>query len=323
MLDEDAVRNAGQSGKPPATQLHDKNSSRSVLSFRQIEIFRAVMITKSVNGAGRMLNCAQPGLSRALKHMESKVGFSLFHRSNGRLLPTQEATLLFEEIQVLYKDIERVDQFVCRLAAGEDSVFRMGAPPSLAHSMVPLILRKLRQKFKNFSLHLDILPIEQVTDYLVFQRGEYALTVFDVNHPNVVSECIGHASMVCAMHESHPMASAKKLSVKDIRKEHIISFQTDTPHAGMIRDMFKQAGIELRPSTFVRFAETAMALVQHDLGVAIVDEFTAMKTNYPNVRIVKMVEEGALPIFINRGRLTPRSAVGNAFDKAARVAFAD
>src|SRR6476660_4400649 len=105
--------------------MEDKQNGRSILSFRQIEIFRAIMIAKSVNGAGRMLNCAQPGLSQALKHMESKMGFQLFLRSNGRLAPTQEALQLFEEVQFLYKDVERVDQVVRRLAAGGDRIFRL------------------------------------------------------------------------------------------------------------------------------------------------------------------------------------------------------
>lgn len=78
--------------------LFDGQLSRSVLSFRQIEVFRAVMIAKSVIGASRMLNCAQPGLSRTIKHMEGKVGFQLFNRINGRLAPTQEAMKLFDEI---------------------------------------------------------------------------------------------------------------------------------------------------------------------------------------------------------------------------------
>lgn len=87
-----------------------------MLNFRQIEIFRAVMIAKTVNGASQMLNCSQPGLSRALKHMESKIGFLLFNRSNGRLFPTQEAMLLLEEVQHLYKNVEQVHLVLSRLA---------------------------------------------------------------------------------------------------------------------------------------------------------------------------------------------------------------
>lgn len=304
--------------------VHEKrHEGRAVLSFRQIEIFRAVMIAKSVNGAGRMLNCAQPGLSRALKHMESKLGFPLFHRSNGRLAPTQEATQLFEEVQFLYKDVERVDQFVRHLAAGGDSIFRLGAPPSLGHSMVPVMLRQLRQRYKDFTLHFDILPREQSTDYLLFERGECALTVFEIDHPNIISECIGKGRMVCAVHQDHPLASQTEISVTALRGERLISFQQDTAHAQAVRDLFNQAGMHLQISTLVRFAETAMALTQHELGISIVDEFTARHERFPDIRLINLIEPAFVPVYINRGRFTPRSAVGDAFDKVARKVCAD
>jgi DNA-binding transcriptional LysR family regulator len=306
---------------PAAVSAESGHDVRTILSFRQIEIFRAIMIAKSVSGAARMLNSAQPGLSRLLKHMESKLGFRLFYRSNGRLAPTQEALQLFDEVQFLYKDVERVEQLVRRLAAGGDGIFRVGAPPSLGHSMVPLILRRLCRKYKEFNLQFDILPMEQVSDYLIFQRGEYALTVFDVDHPNIVSECISKGRMVCAVHDSHPLASRKCISFKSLREERLISYEEGTAHFQAMEELYRLTAMRLNPGTRVRFAETALALVQQELGVAIVDEFTALQPRYPSVRILNLVEESFVPVYINRGRFTPRSAIGDAFDKVARKLF--
>jgi DNA-binding transcriptional LysR family regulator len=255
--------------------------------------------------------------------MESKLGFRLFYRSNGRLAPTQEALQLFDEVQFLYKDVERVEQLVRRLAAGGDSVFRVGAPPSLGHSMVPLILRRLRKKYKEFNLQFDILPREQVSDYLIFQRGEYALTVFDVDHPNIVSECISKGRMVCAVHESHPLASRESISFKSLCNERIISYEDGTAHFQAVEDLYRITNMRLSPATQVRFAESALALVQQELGVAIVDQFTALQPRYPQVRIVSLLEEAYVPVFINRGRFSPRSAVCDAFDKVARKIFTE
>ncbi|WP_325230420.1 LysR family transcriptional regulator [Sphingobium sp.] len=46
-----------------------------MLTVRQIEMFRAVMITKTISGAARMLGTSQPGLSRMLAHMEDRLNF--------------------------------------------------------------------------------------------------------------------------------------------------------------------------------------------------------------------------------------------------------
>jgi DNA-binding transcriptional LysR family regulator len=102
-----------------------------VLSLRQIEIFRAVMITKTVSGAAQMLGASQPGLSRMLRHIEDRLRFRLFDRTRGRLVPTHEAHVLFAEIEHVYKGFEDLDHIVKRLAKGEDRLFRVGGAPSL------------------------------------------------------------------------------------------------------------------------------------------------------------------------------------------------
>ena len=55
-----------------------------MLTLRQIEVIRAVMVAGSVAGAARMLNVAQPGVSRTMKHLETVLGIKLFVRKGGR-----------------------------------------------------------------------------------------------------------------------------------------------------------------------------------------------------------------------------------------------
>ena len=55
------------------------------MNLRQIEVFRAVMITGSVSGAARLLHVSIPAVSRLLSHTESRLGFLLFERVKGRL----------------------------------------------------------------------------------------------------------------------------------------------------------------------------------------------------------------------------------------------
>jgi hypothetical protein len=53
---------------------------QNALTLCQIEIVRAIMLTGSVSGAARLLNVTQPGISRALKYLESSLGLRLFIR---------------------------------------------------------------------------------------------------------------------------------------------------------------------------------------------------------------------------------------------------
>ena len=57
------------------------------------------MISGSATGAALESNITQPAVSHALKEFEDIVGFRLFVRERSGLRPTQEAELLYEEVQ--------------------------------------------------------------------------------------------------------------------------------------------------------------------------------------------------------------------------------
>ena len=68
-----------------------------MLTLRQIEIVRAVMVAGSIAGAARLLNIAQPGVSRTMKHLETTLGIKLFVKKAGRYVPTSEARDIFTQ----------------------------------------------------------------------------------------------------------------------------------------------------------------------------------------------------------------------------------
>jgi DNA-binding transcriptional LysR family regulator len=208
-----------------------------MLTMRQIEMFRAVMITKTVSGAAKLLAISQPGISRMLAHMEDRLEFRLFDRTRGRLVPTHEAEVLFEEIQQLYEGFAGLDHTVRRLAKGEDRLFRVGASPSLGHSVLPAMLARLSGNFPGLTLQFDILSVEQATTYLGSQRGEYALTLFHIDHPNVLSSRVSSARLVCAVPADHPLAERERITVEDIAGEKILSFPRHPPRHGDCRDV--------------------------------------------------------------------------------------
>lgn len=290
-----------------------------MLTMRQIEMFRAVMITKTVSGAAKLLAISQPGISRMLAHMEDRLEFRLFDRTRGRLVPTHEAEVLFEEIQQLYEGFAGLDHTVRRLAKGEDRLFRVGASPSLGHSVLPAMLARLSGNFPGLTLQFDILSVEQATTYLGSQRGEYALTLFHIDHPNVLSSRVSSARLVCAVPADHPLAARDRITVEDIAGEKILSFPPGTPHGMAIAEMFARAGCPLDVATYVRFAETAVAFVGHGMGVAVVDSFTAMQPHAASVRFLEFENPGTLPLYLNRNLNMPRAIIGETFEEIART----
>src|SRR6478609_4429323 len=49
-------------------------SVRQMMTLRQIEVIRAVMVTGTIGGAARLLNVSAPGISRLVKYTEKSLG---------------------------------------------------------------------------------------------------------------------------------------------------------------------------------------------------------------------------------------------------------
>ena len=49
-----------------------------MLNFRQIEVFRAIMLTRTMNAAAKMLRSSQPGLSRMIRTGYDLLGLLTF-----------------------------------------------------------------------------------------------------------------------------------------------------------------------------------------------------------------------------------------------------
>ena len=127
--------------------------------------------------------------------------------------------------------------------------------------------------------------------------------------------------MVCVVPPSHALAGAKRISLSDLANESLISYPGDTPHGQAVAAMFQASGLTYRASTTVRFAETAVIFVEQGLGVALVDDYTAA-ARASNVRIIPVEGAKTLPIFLNRNKFLPRSAVSETFERLTLAEFA-
>src|SRR5437868_6942450 len=78
------------------------------MKIRQLEAFRAVMLCQTVTRAAEMLHISQPAATRLIADLEESVGFALFERVRGRLYPTAEAQVLYEEVQRSLVGVERI-----------------------------------------------------------------------------------------------------------------------------------------------------------------------------------------------------------------------
>ena len=83
--------------------------------FRQYQAFHAIIETGTVTGAAEALGISQPGISNLISQLERQTKLKLFERQRGRLMPTPEAAVLYQEVDTVVRGLDHVSQAVVDL----------------------------------------------------------------------------------------------------------------------------------------------------------------------------------------------------------------
>jgi DNA-binding transcriptional LysR family regulator len=218
----------------------------AILTLRQIEVIRAVMLTGTIAGAARLLNVAAPGLSRLMKHTEDSLGAKLFSRRGGRFVPAPEARSIFAQINELHRNLENLQFAIGALKRGEGAEFKFGATPSIGHAMAPLAVADLRRRYPDLLIDLDILKLEDAIDFLLLGRGEVAAVSSRLEHPAITFEPLAQGQLFCIVAEAHPLASKTQISAGEIATHPLIGIDPRDPYGRILANISPARGLTIR-----------------------------------------------------------------------------
>ena len=114
------------------------------MNFNQLRVFRFVYERSSVSEAARALNLTQPPVTRMLRSLEDEVGFKLFKRGRGRLVPTPEADMLYRQVLIVFDSVEKIEQTTDHLKAGRSERLSIAASLSLSYAILAPALKRFR-----------------------------------------------------------------------------------------------------------------------------------------------------------------------------------
>ena len=289
-----------------------------MLTLRQIEVIRAIMVTGTVGGAARLLNVSSPGISRVMKHAETSVGIKLFSRRGGRYSPTPEANAIFSQINGVYGKVEDLQFVISRIKRGASTELRIGSVPSIGHVMVPRALADLRKAFPNLLIEVDILKIEDAVDYLLLGKGELVALSYELDHPMLILEPLARGRLKCIVPDGHELSRRARVTAEEIVKYPLIGVDASDPYGRIMAGLFATNALRYEVTIRARFGSTVCALVSQGLGIAVVDEFTLAADQWPRLRALDIVEPTAFQTYIGYRKDAPLSTYGTRFVASLR-----
>jgi len=291
------------------------------LRIRQVEAFRAVMQQRSVTRAAESLGVSQPAVSRLLADFEASVGFLLFERRSGRLLPTAQAHALNEEVERAFVGLERVAQAALQIREQRRGVLTIAATPDLAADFLPRVVASYAREHEGVSVSLVAYEPALVLEHVGAQRCDLGFVAQSMAHPEVRLETLGAWPMRCIVPRGHRLARKRTVSAADCEGEAFVSFAGTSALRMRVDQLFAQAGVVRRPAAEATLAQSVVALVEAGLGIALVDPLSAAGAA---ARVAVKRFTPALPesLYVARGAGEARPVLAEAFVRHAEAALA-
>jgi len=284
------------------------------VNLRQLEIFGAVMSTGTTVGAANMLNVSQPAVSQMILHMEDQLKFTLFHRHRGRLVPTQEAVLLYEKAQGVFEAFDSTQFVVEQIKGNLIGELRVVCTPALGNAVLPLAVARFRELRPQVQVSLELGSLNYVQNTIETGKADIGVNYLSDEHPLFQRVKLGDVSMVCVMPKDHPLAQKEVITPVDLKDEPFISTNASDPVGAVIRNAFKQANVEINRVIEVRYHYTSRDLVALNQGIALVESYLLLSAH----RYPELAFRAFRPLIVNSAeaihlKSRPLSAVAQLF----------
>ncbi len=245
------------------------------LTFQHVEAFRAVMASGSVVGAAKLLNVTQPGVSRTIGLMESRLGYALFERRGRRLLATPEAEALYREVEHAYGGLDRIIQVAQDIRLQRAGALRVATLPGLAEWLVPRAVAQFLSTRPGVTMFLQSLPSRQIADLVATRQFDVGVIELPMARPAIEIVPLQSARNVVVMPAKHPLAAKPVISIRDLDAEPMVLISRHSYVRYRIDDAFQKAGVAPKVVIETPSSTIACALVASGAGITLVSNWTA------------------------------------------------
>jgi DNA-binding transcriptional LysR family regulator len=249
------------------------------MRLRHIEVFQAVMETGSMSAAARLIHLTQSAVSRSVANAELQLGYPLFHRVGGRLVPTTEGLALFEESSGIFERLESLKRTARNLKSGEEGLVRVAAIPAVCHKLLPDVLARFHRTHPNVSCEVHTLHKRQIAAELLTRSVDLGLDYYSISHPGIQARALGVGPLYAMLPGRHARALAQGISatglVELLSNLPVVALTDDDPLYMAFMRYCEHQGFRPSGRIQVQTSQLAEELVARELGWSVVDFRTA------------------------------------------------
>lgn len=258
------------------------------MNLNQLYYFKTLAELEHYTKAAEKLNISQPTLSHSIAALEKELGANLFEKQGRNVVLTKYGRIYMFYVENALTQLELGKNQLDRLVSVGGGHVGLAYMTTLGTNFVPEILAEFLGEPSNKAISFSC--YEGNTKNLLYnlKREKYDLVFCSKmeNEEDVEFVPVYEQGLVAIVPETHPLASADKVSIQDICPYPLIGYTKESGMRRIIDDLFMKA--QIMPNIICQFEDvnSMMGLVAANQGVAIITDNPAIQ-NY-NVKKLEL-----------------------------------
>lgn len=236
------------------------------MRWRQLQAFRETMITGTVSGAAEIMGISQPAVSRLIDALETSLALTLFDRSSGRLIPTAEAQVFFEEVRKAFVSYEQLKTSAQDIKSGRRGSLHVACLPALGLGFLPEVIAEYAQHRPDVAIRFDLQLSMRVENWVSSQQVDLRFAEFPSESFGVERESFVRQPYVLALPENHPLTEKAVLTPTDLAGVPMISLGQEAVGRRLSDAAFAEANVVPKIVCETLYAAGICRLVQQAWG---------------------------------------------------------
>lgn len=245
------------------------------VTYRMLEAFRAAMLHNGISAGAEALGISQPAMSRLIADLQKSVGFLLFTKRGRSIQPTEEAHALMAKVQQAFLGLEQIVDFSDQLRKQKLDHLSISAVPSIGHSIMPGVVRQLRQQFPDVLVTLRVTSYVDVARHVKNRQADIGLTADALSLGELATIAEFSSECVCIGTSQWLDAKAQYVDVSELAGKPFVgptgTFQT------RLNAWLNANGVQVDAMVEASLFQSISDLCLEGLGIAVVDPMTGAK----------------------------------------------
>ena len=282
------------------------------LRFRQLQALHKVVESGTVSAAAEQLNISQPGVSNLLSQLEHTCQLKLFNRLKGKLIPTNEGLVLYNEVDTLVRGLAHVEQSVVDLQNKQTSKLQIASIHALSFGFMQAQIAQFSRQYENLSVSFQSQYSQKIQEWVdvgLFEIGVSEMPVATGPFNTVVFKI----ETLCAMPSDHPLACHKVLTPSLLSGEPLIIMGPQHMVTRRAKEAFVKAGARWNPVVHTHLFANKLSFIKEGMGIGLVDVISLRNDSSDRFITRPFAPNINLDVAIITSKSRPVSDTGQAF----------